>query len=187
MSDVHIQTSVSSLQVPEGGEAKFNVRLSRRPERSVTVRVTRTEGDSNISVASGASLYFTRSDYSQWKTVTLAAAQDGDGSNGQATFGLTGEDLESAQVTAMEVDDDTVGGVAIQTSAGNLQIPEGGRATFNVRLAARPARSVTVRVERIYGDTDITVVSRRFPLFQHHILQPVEDGHPGCRRGPGQQ
>jgi hypothetical protein len=79
MPDILIQTSVSSLQVPEGGQASFNVRLSRRPKRSATVSVTKTEGDSNISVASGASLYFTRWDYSQWKTVTLAAAVDPDG------------------------------------------------------------------------------------------------------------
>jgi [NiFe] hydrogenase large subunit len=159
MSDVSIQTSVSSVQVPEGGKASFSVRLSRRPERSVTVGVARTEGDSNISVASGASLSFSRSDYSQWKTVILAAAQDGDSSNGQATFRLTGHDLNSARVTATEIDDDMAGGIAIQTSTSSLQIQEGWRATFNVRLAARPARSVTVRVERASGDSDITVVS----------------------------
>jgi hypothetical protein len=88
-TDVQIQTNESSIQIPEGGRATFNVRLASRPSTSVTVKVARITGDSDITVVSGASLDFTTSSYNTWRTVTLAAADDSDATNGQATFRLT--------------------------------------------------------------------------------------------------
>jgi [NiFe] hydrogenase large subunit len=160
MSDVAIKTDVSNLQIQEGGQASFQVRLASQPKESVTVSVKRESGDSSLSVVSGASLSFSRKNYGQWQTVTLRASEDANATNGQATFVLKGEDLRSAQVTVTTLDNDaSVGGVPIQASETNLQIPEGERATFNVRLTARPTSPVTVRVARIAGDSDITVVS----------------------------
>ena len=160
MPDVNIQTDVSTLQIREGGQASFQVRLAARPEESVTVRVRRGSGDTSLSVVSGASLSFSRRNYSTWQTVTLRASEDADGGNGQATFVLRGDDLRSAQVAVTVADNDaSANGVQIQTSESSIQIPEGGRTTFNVRLASRPSKSVTITVARIAGDSDITVVS----------------------------
>jgi [NiFe] hydrogenase large subunit len=177
MPDILIQTSVSSLQVPEGGQASFNVRLSRRPKRSATVSVTKTEGDSNISVASGASLYFTRWDYSQWKTVTLAAAVDPDGGNGQATFRLTGTGLIPLELTVTEIDKDTIP-VNFQILADRTQVavPEGGTAAFQIKLSANPGQAVAVTVGRESGDGDITVAFGSTIYFDSgnwNVYQPV--------------
>ena len=183
MSDVNIQTSVSSLQIRAGGQASFQVRLAARPEESVTVRVRRRSGDTGLSVVSGASLSFSRRNYGTWQTVTLRASEGTGAGNGQATLILSGDDLRSSQVTVTVTDNDTSGtAVPIQTSESSVQIQEGGRATFNVRLASRPSASVTVTTARVAGDSDITVVSGASLAFRHQHLQHLENGDPGCSR-----
>ncbi|MBM4094414.1 MAG: hypothetical protein FJ276_34150, partial [Planctomycetes bacterium] len=49
--------------------------------------------------------------------------------------------------------------VTLVTSASVVSVPEGGTNTFQVKLPAQPAGSVTVAVSRISGDSDITVQS----------------------------
>jgi [NiFe] hydrogenase large subunit len=159
---VPIQTSETSLQIPEGGRATFNVRLGSRPTSSVTVNVARIAGDSDITVASGASLSFSTSNYNTWKTVTLAAAEDSDATNGKATFSLTGEGLASAQVSVAEIDRGTnTPTFNIVTDKTQLDVPEGGKAAFQVKLSGDPGegRTVAVTVGRNGGDADINVSS----------------------------
>jgi hypothetical protein len=165
MSDVNIQTSTNNLQIREGGRTSFQVRLASRPEESVTVRVRRSDGDPSVSVASGAYLNFSRSNYAAWQTVTLKASEDAGAGNGRAVFRLSGDDLRSAQVSVTVTDTDAGAGVAIQTSLNSIQVQEGGRATFNVRLGSRPSGSVTVTTARTAGDADITVVSGASLVF----------------------
>lgn len=160
MPDVNIQTSVSTLQIREGSQASFQVRLTSRPEESVTVRVRRSDGDASVAVASGADLNFSRSNYAVWQTVTLRASEDANAGNGQTGITLSGDDLRSARVTVSVADNDSAPAVvSIQTSLSSIQVQEGGRAVFNVRLSSPPPGSVTVTTARISGDADITVVS----------------------------
>ncbi len=160
-NNVAIEVSANHLQVPEGGQAIFNVRLSSRPEkRRVKVTVSRTGGDSDITVRSGATLTFRRRKYNQWQAVTLAATEDGDATNGQARFRLSGSDLTEAEVTAVEVDDDTHAPTFdIVVDQPTVSVSEGGTATFNVKLSADPGRPVAITVGHAGGDPDISVAS----------------------------
>jgi len=138
------------------------VRLASRPSTSVTVTVARIGGDSDITVVSGGSLSFTTSNYNTWRTVSLAAAEDSDTTNGQATFRLTGQGLTPSQVTVTEIDNDTtLPSFRIVTDKTQLAVPEGGKATFQVKLSADPGqgRTVAVTVGRNSGDADINVSS----------------------------
>ena len=45
---------------------------------------------------------------------------------------------------------------ALVVSASNVTVPEGGSASFTVKLAAQPAADVTVTVARQSGDADLT-------------------------------
>ena len=49
-----IQTSVTTLNVNEGGSAQFGVRLSSAPASNVTVNVARLSGDTDLTVSGGA-------------------------------------------------------------------------------------------------------------------------------------
>ncbi len=178
MADPKIVTSVSTVQVPEGGKATFNVRLSSRPkDRRVEVKVKRTSGDESIRVSSGEELRFSRWDYRQWKTVTLTASGDSDQINGQATFRLSGEHVSPATVTATEVDNDSAAtSYEIVTDTNSLNVMEGGTAIFYVRLSNNPGQAVSVTVGHDNGDPDLSVVSGLTYYFDStnwNVDQPI--------------
>jgi cellulose 1,4-beta-cellobiosidase len=100
----------TSVSVPEGGTAGFTVRLASQPSGNVTVTTTAGSGDSDLTVSSGGSLTFTPSNWDVNQTVTLAAAQDADATNGSRTFTVSSTGLPSVTVTATEIDDDVAPG-----------------------------------------------------------------------------
>ncbi|HBC87923.1 MAG TPA: hypothetical protein DCZ94_13295 [Lentisphaeria bacterium] len=104
---VEIATSVSSVSVPEGSNATFQVKLSAQPAANVIVSVARSAGDADISVTGGTSLTFTTANWNTYQTVTLAAAEDNaDVASGSATVSCTSATANSKNVTANETDDD---------------------------------------------------------------------------------
>jgi len=145
---VAILTSAAFVGVPEGGTAKFRVRLSSRPVGSVTVDVAQG-GDSHISVQSGGSLVFSTLDWSLWKTVTLADAEDGVVTQRVATFTCSSAGMDPVIVTATGIDND--GPVPVDSDGDGL--PDAlearlGRATNTVEtLTALPF------TERFESDT----------------------------------
>lgn len=158
---VAIELSTASVQIPEGGQASFNVRLTARPEaKEVRVTVRRASGDADITVASGATLTFLKRRYNQWQAVTLQAAEDADSTDGQAVFLVSGVDLTAARLTATEKDKGTQPqDFQIVMDRNRIDVAEGGSARFNVRLSANPAGPVSVTVGHYQGDADISVAA----------------------------
>ena len=143
----------ASVTVPEGGTQTVQVRLDQRPPANVTVTVTRVAGDSDLTVQSGASLTFTPANWATSQTVTLAAAEDVDGSWSSATFRASAPGWQAVDIAAQEVDNDS----RAVTDVTSLNVPEGGTATFQVWLAGQPSANKAVTVTRASGDTDISV------------------------------
>jgi [NiFe] hydrogenase large subunit len=161
MADPKIITSVSSVQVPEGGQATFNVRLSSRPrKRSIEINIERVSGDKASGFHPAREMIFSRRNYNQWQTVTMVASEDGDHTDGQAVFRLSGEDVTAATIAATELDNDSaVSTFEIVTDRSTLNVVEGGTAAFQVKLSADPGQAVSVTVGHDNGDTDLSVVS----------------------------
>ena len=186
MARPKVVTNIKTIQVPEGGQATFNVKLSRRPRRKETeVKVKRISGDKNIKISSGKELEFTRKNYNQWKTVTLKAVEDSDRKNGQATFKINGEHVSGLKVKATEVDNDKINPTfQIVTDRSSINVNEGGTATFNVKLSADPGQAVAVTIGHDQGDPDLSVVSglsHNFDSTNWNDYQPItvaaaEDG-----------
>src|SRR5262245_46198124 len=177
-----IQTSVTTLNVNEGGSAEFGVRLSSAPAGNVTVNVARLSGDTDLSVTGGATLTFTPTNFGTFQNVTISAAEDADSTNGSAVIRVSSTGLPNVDVTANEVDNDPPPMVAIQTSVSTLSVNEGGSAQFGVRLSAAPSGgTATVNVARLSGDTDLTgmatltFTSANFGTFQNVTISAAED------------
>jgi parallel beta-helix repeat protein/predicted outer membrane repeat protein len=100
--------STLSVYIPEGGTATFTVALVMDPLRSVNVTVATQSGDPDITVLSGTSLIFDSSNYFIPRTVTLSAVEDCDNLNGTAIILINGVDLFTAEVSAIEQDNDPV-------------------------------------------------------------------------------
>ncbi|GAA1192368.1 endoglucanase [Kitasatospora gansuensis] len=102
-----VQVTPAAVTVPEGGSAAVGVRLSSAPAQNVTVAVSRTSGDQDLAVSSGATLVFTPANWASAQQVSLSAAQDADTLAGSATFSAGGSGVTAAAFTATEADDDS--------------------------------------------------------------------------------
>jgi len=177
---VAVEVDATLVSVPEGGTAGFQVRLSAQPTATVTVNVSRTAGDADLSVSAGAVLTFTTLNWQTWQGVTLAAAEDGDVVNGSATMTCNGGACGSPTVQAVEADNDEVN---IVVDSAVVAVPEGGIAGFRVRLSQLPGADVVVTVARTAGDSDITVsggasltfTTANWATWQNVTLTDAED------------
>jgi hypothetical protein len=71
-----VALSPTALAVQKGKSGTLTVRLSSRPAAAVTVRVARTSGNAGLTVAPGAALTFTPSNWSTAQHVTLRSHTD---------------------------------------------------------------------------------------------------------------
>ena len=163
-----IMASETRLTVPEGGSATYTVRLVTQPTKDVTIEVKRVTGDENLT-ASPDTLTFTNSNWSMQQTVAILAAEDDDGKDSPAQFshnlsspGTVYDGIPTPGINATEDDNDTLGVIISPTT---LSVPEGGSATYTVRLGTKPVfvdvtNDVTVEARRDQrSDADLTVSS----------------------------
>ncbi len=169
-----VETDVSTLTVDEGSTALFNVRLALPPSADTTVTVERISGDTDLSVQSGSSLLFTTNNWMTHQPVTLAAAEDIDGSDSSAIIRCSSPGLAYEDVIATENDDDIVPHIVCSTAS--VVIAEGATQAFGVKFDVNPIVPRTVTVSYVSGDTDITLFSGS-PLVLHSgnwsTYQPV--------------
>ena len=134
-------TDKDTVTVPEGGTATFRVKLSAQPASTVQATVSRASGDSDISVSGGSSLTFTTSNWDSYQTVTLAAAEDTDTTNGTATIRIhrtSGDSVPDKDITATEQDNDQFTGCWQQ---GYVTIQMVGSKSDGVKFGVDPAGS----------------------------------------------
>jgi len=134
------------------------------------VTVTAGTGDANLTVQSGATLTFAANTTGP-QTVTLAAAQDTDTTNGTRPFTVASTGLTSVNVTATENDDD-VAAQALVVNPTAVTVPEGGTNTFQVSLAQAQSTSRTVTVTAGTGDANLTVQSGATLTFAANTTGP---------------
>ena len=159
--------SATAVDVPENASATYTVKLSAKPDATVTVAITKVPGGDNDITVSPPSLTFSTTTWNMAQTVTLEANEDLDLSNGTATFRHTATEAEYAgvtgDVTATEQDNDTAG---LVFSTTHVEVPEGGSATYTVRLSATPGAPVAVGVAPASGaDPSITAAPATLTFY----------------------
>ena len=165
--------STTTLEVTEGDDAEYTVRLSTQPTAQVTVAITGTTG-TDLSLDS-ASLTFTTASWNTAQTVTVTAGEDDDGANDAATLLHTasGGDYagETESVSVTVTDDETVG-LTLSTTA--LGIAEGDDAEYTVRLSTQPTAQVTVAISGTTGtDLSLDSASLTFTTASWNTAQTV--------------
>jgi MYXO-CTERM domain-containing protein len=83
---VGLQVSKTTLTLQQAASDTFTVALTEQPSLDVAVTVSRSSGDTDVAVSSGASLTFTRATWSTAQTVTITAAADADTADDTATI-----------------------------------------------------------------------------------------------------
>lgn len=122
--------SPASLNVAEGGQSSFTVKLTQQPAADVVVTIARQSGDADLS-ADATTLTFTSADWNTAKTVTIAAAQDADAANGSAIFSISASGMPTQTVTATEQDDETPAGSVVLRAIADSYGRDGTYATQN--------------------------------------------------------
>ena len=165
--------STATLDVTEGADATYTVRLATQPTAQVTVAITGQAGtDLTLDTAS---LTFTTATWNTVQTVTVSAGEDDDAANDAATLLHTasGGDYagETASVAVTVTDDDDVG-LTLSTTA--LGVTEGDDGEYTVRLATQPTAQVTVAITGA-ASTDLTldVTSLTFTTATWNTAQTV--------------
>ena len=153
--------SAAELDVTEGGSAGYTVVLDAEPAADVTVTVQAAAGGDPDLKADPAMLVFTPDDWDRPRTVTVSAAADTDGLDGEAVFvhaAASGDAifaaLAAARLPVREVDGNPPG---VRLSRTAVPVPEGLSASYTLVLASEPADDVIVEVTRKQdGDADLT-------------------------------
>ena len=152
--------SKTELTVTEGDPSggAYTVALATLPSANVTVTVTGASG-TDLTV-SGPPLTFTRANWSEPQTVTVAAGHDHDAlADASVTLTNTASGADYGAVSAgveVTIAEDDSPGLVLSTTG--FSVTEGGAAgAYTVALATLPSAEVTVTVTGASG-TDLTVV-----------------------------
>ncbi|MFI0924768.1 glycoside hydrolase family 48 protein [Streptomyces sp. NPDC021012] len=114
--------SPTQLGVRQGSTGTFDLKLSTAPTANVTVSVSRTSGNTNLT-ATPASLTFTPANWSTAQKVTVAAAATGTGS---AVFTATAPGHAKAEVTVAQLAADSTYDARFLDLHGKITNPANG-------------------------------------------------------------
>ena len=153
-----VMLSASSLTVNERESATYTVVLAAAPARgNTTVAIT---GAADGISARPTSLTFTSRNWNSPRTVTVSAADDGNGMNEMVTLTHTPTDGGYTGVAAAEIDVTTIDDdqPSLRVSPTRLAVREDRSATYSMRLNTQPSAAVTVTVSgttaEVTVDTD---------------------------------
>ena len=156
--------SPDPLRIIEGQTVNYTVALTSQPASGSTVTVAPPSMHSGLTYTPAAPTHdFTTSDWSSPKTFTVTADHDSDISDGTRNVDhvVTGADANYTGLTAAErrlaitvVDDDAIG---VIPSATDVDIEEGGTASYTIRLGSAPSASVTVTPRVASTETAATI------------------------------
>ena len=101
-----LEISQTNVNVREGGEGRFFVRLNMDPGGSKVVALARVAGDAGLAIQSRTNWMFTSANWNIWQPVTLTAADDDNADNETATIqvAMAGCPVRTVAATALDAD-----------------------------------------------------------------------------------
>ena len=159
----------TSLTIPEGSSASYDIELTQQPSANVTVTATATGNadvqfstDSCLTLTDAATLEFSTSTWDSAQSLTVCGAEDYDATDDEAslTYSASGGGYSSLNypatgVTVTDNDEETIeiSPTAIDITEGDGVVVTG---TYNVSLSAAPTGgNVTVAIA-VANNTDVT-------------------------------
>ena len=167
-----LELSVWFLDVDEGGQKTYTVKLQTQPTTTVTVTVS--SDDTDAATVSGSTLRFTPSNWDTEQTVTVRGVNDGDSDGELVTITNTASGGEYAGVTEtvrLFVDDDDTRGITFTPAARTIR--EGATGTYDVKLNTAPTADVTVAISSDNPDVTVNKSSLTFTTVNYARNQRV--------------
>ena len=167
-----LELSTTFLDVDEGGQNTYTVKLQTQPTTTVTVTVS--SDDTDAATVSGPTLRFTTSNWDTEQTVTVRGVNDGDSDGEFVTITNTASGGEYAGVTEtvwLFVDDDDTRGITFTPAARTIR--EGATGTYDVKLNTAPTADVTVAISSDNPDVTVNKSSLTFTTVNYARNQRV--------------
>jgi hypothetical protein len=120
--------STTNVNVREGGEGRFFVRMDQDPNGNVSVTVSRDSGSTNITILNGATRAFKSSNWDTWQVVTLVAPQDADATGETAVFKVSAPGVPDQFVNVAVLDDEIGVNYALASGGSTIAVAGGSRA-----------------------------------------------------------
>jgi glucose/arabinose dehydrogenase len=146
----------TNVWIGDGQAAAVMVRLATRPSTAtpVTVAISRTAGDEDVTVLSGGALTFSQANWAVPQRATVGLGYDTDATDDVATVTVSAEGLPSERVIVHARDE---AGPDLMLSSGAVTIDEGGTGSITVALSRQPFLDLQVTAARSAGAEEITV------------------------------
>ena len=174
----------SAVSVDEGLYTAYSVMLNTPPAANVTLTLS-TSGSSDLSVdtdwntpGNQNTVTFTPTDW-EWHQISVLAAEDANLTDDSMTITHTSASSDAtyngltATVSVNETDNDTPSLVVSSTA---VTVPEGGTASYTVKLSNQPNGGVTVALEQgTSGDADLSAspMSLSFNMSTWNVAQTI--------------
>ena len=167
-----LELSDQFLDVDEGGQNTYTVKLQTQPTTTVTVTVS--SDDTGVATVSGSTLRFTASNWNTAQTVTVRGVNDTDSDGEFVTITNTASGGEYAGVTEtvwLFVDDDDTRGITFTPAARTIR--EGATGTYDVKLNTAPTADVVVEISSDNADVTVMPDSLTFTAANYATNQRV--------------
>ena len=185
---------ITTLAVPENGNASYRVVLNTEPIGDVTVTLRSNNSEVTLSGSSLTNnrLTFTTTNWSTAQTVTVNAADDDDAQTDTATIshtpsggGYSSTDPDHDADLAVTVTENDADGVDVSDPSGanpTLAVTEGMSSTYRVVLTAQPISPVTVTPSFPQGQpirispNSVTLTRSNWSTGRTFTVSATEDG-----------
>ena len=164
--------SVTFLEVDEGNQNTYTVKLQTQPTTTATVTVS--SDDTGAATVNRSTLRFTTSNWDTAQTVTVRGVNDGDSGDETVTITNTASGGDYAGVTetlTVTVDDDDTAGITFTPAARTIR--EGATGTYDVKLNTSPTSDVTVAISSDNADVTVNTSSLTFTVANYARNQRV--------------
>jgi hypothetical protein len=117
----------STINVREGGTARFYARLNQNPGATVNATVARNAGSEALSVSGLPTVTFNTTDWHAWRPITLFATADENSVNETATFEVWAAETGAVTIDATALDGDGLDeNIALAASGSTITGFRGG-------------------------------------------------------------
>jgi glucose/arabinose dehydrogenase len=136
-----MQISAASIQIREGAEASFTVRLAGAPPGSVQVTAN-VSGNSGLTIVNGGTLNFDANNFATAQSVVLMASEDANLSDETATVTLSAAGQQDRMVTVAVSDNDPL--APLITSQPVTETIVGASFNYKVLSTGNPAPVISL-------------------------------------------
>ncbi len=142
-----LTSPAGTLTIEEGETGIFGVTLEVKPQRNVSVTLTKTNAEITLSKTS---LAFNDTNWNRAQNISVRTVSDNDTDDDSDTVTLsaTGGIIAPDTTLAIVVDDTTPTGRIVTSPSGRLTIKEGETGRFGVRLGVKPQTNVSITLAK---------------------------------------